>query len=151
MRPPFFRLINSWDGAQSFASTASDGSARISLVGGNHTVILSRQGYSFTYSPTLTINGDRASQLIGKTQVYNVTGVVISRLTGLPVSGAPVSFFIGGNVAGGLVTGSSGGLSFKAPIGSRYTLRATPTNHYLTLAQGVVSGNTERLLSVVPQ
>lgn len=143
--------VNSWNGAQNFASTASDGRARISLVGGTHTVIISRPGYSFTYSPALTINGDRITQLVGSTQLYNLSGVVISRLTGLPVSGAPVSFFIGGNFAGAVVTGSSGGFSFRAPLGSRYTLRATPTNHYLTLAQGVVSGNTERLLSVVPQ
>lgn len=143
--------VSSWNGAQSYASTASDGSARFSLVGGNHTVNLSRSGYTFTYSPSLAINGDRTSQFIGKTQLYTVSGVVISRLTGLPVSGAAVGFYLGGGVAGGIVTGSSGSFSFKAPLGARYGLRVAPSNHYLTMTQGIVTGNTERILSVTPQ
>ncbi len=143
--------VSSWNGAQSYASTASDGSARFSLVGGNHSVNLSRSGYTFTYSTSLAINGDRTSQFIGKTQLYTVSGVVISRLTGLPVSGAAVGFYLGGGVAGGIVTGSSGSFSFKAPLGARYGLRVAPSNHYLTMTQGIVTGNTERILSVTPQ
>lgn len=143
--------VSSWNGAQSYASTASDGSARFSLVGGNHSVNLSLSGYTFTYSTSLAINGDRTSQFIGKTQLYTVSGVVISRLTGLPVSGAAVGFYLGGGVAGGIVTGSSGSFSFKAPLGARYGLRVAPSNHYLTMTQGIVTGNTERILSVTPQ
>lgn len=143
--------VSSWDGTQSFASTASDGRAKFNLIGGSHTISLGRPGYTFTYSSALAISGDKSSQFIGKTQLYNITGFVINRLTGLPVSGAAVSFYLGGNVAGGIVTGSTGSFSFKAPLGSRYTLRVEPTNHYLTMAQGTVIGNAERLLSVVPQ
>lgn len=143
--------VSSWNGTQSYASTASDGGAKFSLVGGSHTVALSRSGYTFTYSTALAINGDRTTQVIGKTQLYTVSGVVINRLTGLPVSGAAVGFYLSGSVAGGIVTGSTGSFSFKAPLGARYGLRVAPTNHYLTMAQGMVTGNTERILSVIPQ